>query len=114
MHGLRLMPFGRTVGYAVVTVIVWTFGEMLTMPILATLVASRAEGASQGRYQGLFSLSFASALTLGRGLGTHVWARYGPEAVWYLCLAAGPLVAAASSCSIGSFPKRRSRGWRLR
>ncbi len=81
--GFALMPLGRSFGYAALTVVVWTLGEMLASPTISTIAANRADPASQGRYQGLFSLAFAVAMTVGPSVGTRVYSSLGGDALWF-------------------------------
>ena len=83
--GFALMPLGHGGLYAVFTVMVWTMGEILTLPMLMTLVSTRADEASQGEYQGLCSLAFAAAWVIGPSLGMGIYGRFGSEALWYAC-----------------------------
>jgi len=92
--GFALMPFGRGFVYGAFTVVVWTFGEILTLPLLATLVAGRAGPTGQGKYQGLLSLSFALAMIVGPLVGAWVYNSAGPDALWFGCGALGVLLAA--------------------
>lgn len=95
--GLALMPFGRGFLYAAMTVAVWTFGEMLSMPLLGSLIASRAGPQSMGRYMGLFSFAFSLSMIAGPMIGTWVYGKYGPAALWIGCGAAGCFLYAAFS-----------------
>ena len=63
--GFGLTPFGSTAPFAVFSVVVWTFGEILTLPMLLTLTTLRSDPAAMGEYQGLTSLAFAMATTCG-------------------------------------------------
>ena len=83
--GFALMPLGRTGLYAILTVVVWTMGEILTMPMLMTLVSLRANEAAQGEYQGLCSLAFATAWVVGPTLGMGVYGHLGPDSLWFGC-----------------------------
>jgi len=83
--GFALMPLGRGFLFASFTVGVWTFGEMLSMPLAAALIADRAGEQSQGRYMGLFSLAFSSALVVGPLVGTGVYRNWGPNILWLGC-----------------------------
>jgi predicted MFS family arabinose efflux permease len=83
--GLALIPLGRGGLYAVFTVIVWTMGEILTLPMLMTLVSLRADEAAQGEYQGLCSLAFATSWVIGPSLGMGVYGRLGAETLWFGC-----------------------------
>jgi predicted MFS family arabinose efflux permease len=90
--GFALMPFGRGGLYAALTVVVWTFGEMLTLPMLMTLVSERADEASQGEYQGVASLAFAVSWVIGPPLGMGIY-RLGGDLLWYTCGVLGVLIS---------------------
>jgi predicted MFS family arabinose efflux permease len=92
--GFGLMPFGSGAVFAAFTVVVWTFGEMLTLPMLMSLVTLRSDPAAIGEYQGLTSLAFASASTLGPILAAWLYAAAGADSVWYACGGLGVLLAA--------------------
>ncbi len=95
--GLGLMPLGRGAAYAGLTVAVWTFGEMLSMPLLGAVIAGRADDASRGRYMGIFSFAFSLAFILAPALGTAVYSRFGGSAVWFGSAAVCLLLAGAFS-----------------
>ncbi|MCJ7681155.1 MAG: MFS transporter [Candidatus Aminicenantes bacterium] len=87
--GLAMMPLGRGFVFAALTVFIWTFGEMLSMPLLGSLIAGRAGAGSMGRYMGVFSFSFSLAMVLGPLAGTEIYIRYGPDILWFGCGATG-------------------------
>jgi predicted MFS family arabinose efflux permease len=91
--GFGLTPLGHTVPFAVFSVVVWTLGEILTLPMLLTLTTLRSDPAAMGEYQGLTSLAFAMATTFGPALSTRLWDAAGPEWVWYACAALGATLA---------------------
>ena len=80
--GFALMPLGETVAFAALTVTVWTFGEMLALPMLNTVVASRAPRGAQGRYMGGFAMSFSVAFMIAPAGGTWVYDHLSPESLW--------------------------------
>ena len=90
--GLALLPLGRGFAYAAFTVLIWSVGEMLAFPIIAGVIANRADAGSVGRYMGLMNLSFATAFVIAPLAGTWVYEHLGPEALWYGCGAIGLLV----------------------
>jgi predicted MFS family arabinose efflux permease len=92
--GFALMPFGRGVPYAAFTVMVWTMGEILTVPMLMTLVSARADESAQGEYQGLCSLAFAVAWVIGPSLAMGIYDRLGGDTLWYTCGALGIVLSA--------------------
>lgn len=95
--GLGLMPLGRGFLYGAMTVAVWTFGEMLSMPLVTALIAGRADDTNRGRYLGLNSFSFSLAFIVGPPIGTAIYDGLGPDAVWYICAATCVLIAIAFS-----------------
>jgi predicted MFS family arabinose efflux permease len=90
--GLALLPFGSGLGYAVFTVAIWTVGEMLAFPLLTSAVAARAPEETRGAYMGLLNFSFATGFVVAPLVGTWVYQRLGPRALWLGCGAAGLLV----------------------
>lgn len=105
--GFGLIPLGRGFGFAALTVAVWTFGEMLSMPLFTSLISGRAGPESRGRYLGLFSFAFSLAFIIGPALGTAVYERWGGTALWFGTGAAGFLLAAAFSLLKRSLDKPR-------
>jgi predicted MFS family arabinose efflux permease len=95
--GLGLMPLGRGFAFAALTVAVWTFGEMLSMPLVTALIAGRADDATRGRYMGIFSFVFSLAFIVAPPIGTAVYGRFGGDALWYGCAVAGLFMAGAFS-----------------
>lgn len=93
--GFALMPLGRSFPFAALTVAVWTTGEMLSMPLLGSLIAIRAGPGSQGRYMGLFTFSFSLSIILGPLIGTAVYGTYGPDVLWFGCGIMGLLLSIA-------------------
>jgi predicted MFS family arabinose efflux permease len=92
--GMALMPLGSGFAFAVLTVAVWTVGEMLTFPIVASAVADRAPEESRGATMGLLNLSFAAAFVVAPLVGTWVYQSFGPRTLWFGCGAVGILVGA--------------------
>jgi len=77
-----LLPLGRSFGFAALCMAVLTVGEMLTMPMLATLISNRAPASSVGRFQGMFSLAFTFAFVIGPLLGTWIYGTWSGEVLW--------------------------------
>jgi predicted MFS family arabinose efflux permease len=98
--GMGMTPLGSGIAFAVLSVTVWTFGEMLSLPLLNVVAAGRATPGNRGRYMGLYTTAFSAALVFAPGLGSFVYERLGPQALWYgvaglgLPLAVAPLLLA--------------------
>jgi len=93
--GFGLTGLARSHGALLLTVVVWSFGEMILFPAMADAVAALAPKARRGEYLGLFSLTFAVAMALGPWLGVLAYARWGPGAVWGGCFTLGCASAGA-------------------
>jgi MFS family permease len=81
--GFGLMPWGDTRAWAVLTVLVWTFGEMMAMPLSMAVVADRASDAHRGGYMATIAMTFSLAYILAPLAGTAVYERVSPDALWH-------------------------------
>ncbi len=90
--GFGLMPLGRGQLYAAFTVAVWTFGEMLSIPLITTLISARADDSTRGRYMAFNSLIFSLALIVAPAVGMSIYGRFGGPALWFGCAAVGVLL----------------------
>lgn len=95
--GMGMLPLGRGFAFGALTVAIWTFGEMLSMPLVTALIAARADDSNRGRYMGMFSFAFSLAFVVAPAGGTAIYAHLGPDAVWYVCCGLCFLLAAAFS-----------------
>jgi MFS family permease len=77
-----------------VTVIIWTFGEMIFFPTGTAYVAELAPPGRTGEYMGAFSSTFSLALIVGPWAGAALLDRFGPTITWSVMFAVG-LVATA-------------------
>jgi MFS family permease len=88
--GFGLTPLAHTLPLLMATVAVWTVGEMVAAPVSYAYVAELAPSHMQGRYQGLFGVTFSSGAIIGPALGTVLYTA-GPTRFWALCGALGLL-----------------------
>ncbi len=80
--GFALLPLGSSWAFAALTVVVWTAGEMLSLPLTNSIASSRAPAAASGRYMGAYSLAFAVSFVLAPAVGTAVYERLRPGVLW--------------------------------
>jgi predicted MFS family arabinose efflux permease len=92
--GFGLLPFGQTMAYVAFTVLIWTIGEMLTLPVMAGVVANRAGERSRGRYMALFTIAFEGAFVIAPLAGTWIYQSYGTYVLWVGCIGIGFLLLA--------------------
>jgi len=91
--GFSLTGIAHTVPLLAWTVVIWTFGEMVSSPLIAAYVAEIAPERYRGRYMGLFVTAWSVALCIGPPIGTFVFER-NPAALWAACGVLGLLSAA--------------------
>jgi MFS family permease len=75
--GFALLPLYRGYPFVAATVVVWTFGEMLSMPFLETVAASRGDEGSRGRYLGAYNFGYSLAFAGAPALGAWLYQRFG-------------------------------------
>ena len=73
----------------ILTVVVWTFGEMIFFPVSATYASELAPPGRQGAYMGAYSMAWGLAFTVGPAMGTAVMDRFGAAALWTSMLVVG-------------------------
>jgi MFS family permease len=95
--GFGSMAFCRTGPAIAATVVVWTIGEMITLPSMSNFVAELAPADRRGEYMGLYSMSWGIAFAIGPWLGTFALERFGHVVLWAGAFA----VAALASIAMG-------------
>ncbi|MBN1780842.1 MFS transporter [bacterium] len=80
--GFFLLPFCPHYLYVAMTVVLWTIGEMLVFPLIATFIANRADDSVRGRYMGVFTLTFSMAFVVAPLAGSMAYTRLGPRPMW--------------------------------
>ncbi len=73
--GFGMLPFGSGFWYALLTVLVWTVGEMLAMPQMLAYVASVSSRKTRSMYMGFQTTCVAIALMVGPLIGTMLYDR---------------------------------------
>jgi MFS family permease len=93
--GFGLTPLASSLPAYMLTVAVWTLGEILFAPVNAALVAERSPAHLRGRYQGAFGMTWSLGWMLAPLVGAGVIEAAGLQTLWLACLAVGLLVALA-------------------
>ena len=78
--GMNVLQLG--VIYSVITIMIWTMGEILQAPFKQAIVTEIAPEHLRARYFGVMSLCFGFSITIGAPLGGLVLDAYGPGALW--------------------------------
>jgi predicted MFS family arabinose efflux permease len=80
--GFGALAIVRGAAWVAVTVVIWTFGEMILTPAATAAVADFAPEGRTGEYLGWQGTTFGIAMGLGPWLGMTVLDRFGPTFLW--------------------------------
>ena len=64
------------------TVVLWTFGEMILVPTSTAFVADISPEKRRGEYMGMYQMSFSLSFALSGWIGTAVYEQLGPGMLW--------------------------------
>jgi MFS family permease len=92
--GYGAMAFAKDFWTLAVTVVIWTFGEMLFFPASAAYATDIAPEARRGEYSGLYTMVFSIAFGVGPWAGTVVLERAGARVLWGVTFVLGAIAAA--------------------
>ncbi len=96
----------RTLTLLVLTVVLFTLGEMVSMPVSGAYVADLAPAHQRGLYMGTYGLVWSVAFICGPSLGTLLFTA-SPVALWSACGLLGVLAAAIVLAEPRSAPAPR-------
>jgi MFS family permease len=77
-----------------VTVVFWSFGEMMLFPAMSAYVAEISPPQRRGAWMGMFTMSFNMGFSVGPLLGTLVMEHLGTRVLWACVLVFGLMTAA--------------------
>ncbi|MFD4877700.1 MDR family MFS transporter [Streptomyces sp. NPDC058420] len=92
-YGFGLTAFAGSVGVFALTVCVWTLGEMINAPTQTGLVVRLSPVQGLGRYQGMYTLSWAVAALVAPLMSGAVIDHFGAAWLWGMCAAVGTVAA---------------------
>ncbi|MFG2574720.1 MFS transporter [Streptomyces sp. NPDC048481] len=88
-YGFGLTAFAGSVGVFALTVCVWTLAEIVNAPTQTGLVVRLSPTHGRGRYQGMYTLSWAVASLIAPLMSGLVIDRFGAEWLWGMCAVVG-------------------------
>jgi predicted MFS family arabinose efflux permease len=86
--GFGLLPFGTSSVFCVMTVLVWTAGEILAFPMASVYVVELSQGNNRGRYMGFITVLFSISMIIGPVAGLALY-EINQHLPWYLALGIG-------------------------
>lgn len=87
--GFGAMAYTKTLPGIAITIVLWTFGEMIFFPSSANFTSLAAPEKKKGEYMGYFQMTFNIAFTVGPWIGTKIWDIYGSFILWNVMFIAG-------------------------
>lgn len=105
--GMGSVAFAATVPALMLTVVVWTAGEMLNAPVNGAYIADLSQPEMRGRYQGVASMSYTVASFFAPVLGGMLL-DHAPAATLWLALAAVGLFVAIGQWMTGPAREKRA------
>lgn len=88
-YGFGLTAFAGSVGAFTLTVCVWTLAEIVNAPTQTGLVVRLSPVHGRGRYQGMYTLSWALASLVAPVMSGLVIDHFGAAYLWGLCAVVG-------------------------
>jgi MFS family permease len=85
--GFGGMVFAHDIPFLIITIIIWTFGEMIVFPASAAYVSEIAPAKKRGEYMGFYQMSFSISFMAGPWLGSVVLENYGSFSLWTVAFA---------------------------
>lgn len=93
--GFGLTTFASSLGTYMLSVAVWTLGEIIFAPVNGSLVADLSPTHARGRYQGAFTITWSLAFMVSPLLGPRLIEATSLRTFWLATLAMGLVVAGA-------------------
>ncbi|MFF8972441.1 MDR family MFS transporter [Streptomyces sp. NPDC014995] len=109
-YGFGLTAFAGSVGVFALTVCVWTLAEIVNAPTQTGLVVRLSPVHGRGRYQGMYTMSWAVASLLAPLMSGVVIDRFGAEWLWGLCAVVGTVAAAGFAVLMRRLPEETPAG----
>jgi len=80
--GFGLLGFGGSMPFLIMTIVLWTVGEMLIFSIAVSYASQYAGPQNRGRYMGLYAFALSLSFVLGPLGGTRAYAFLGDDLFW--------------------------------
>ena len=77
----------------IISIVVWTFGEMIFLPSGGVFVAEVSPEKRRGEYMGYYQMTFSFSFMIGPWLGTETLDSLGSFILWTGCFVLGVLSA---------------------
>lgn len=100
--GFGFTAFADNFALFIVSVIIWTIGEIAATSVAPSIIADLAPIELRGVYQGIFGSAWGLSFFIGPILGSWVYQSFGASTLWISCFIVG-LILSASYFTLGKF-----------
>ncbi|CAL9309320.1 MDR family MFS transporter [Streptomyces sp. SudanB52_2052] len=107
-YGFGLTAFAGSVGVIALTVCVWTLAEIVNAPTQTGLVVRLSPLHGRGRYQGMYTMSWAVAGLVAPLLSGFVIDRFGAEWLWASCAVVGTVAGLGYGALMRRVPEEKA------
>ncbi|WP_053958071.1 MDR family MFS transporter [Sulfobacillus thermosulfidooxidans] len=90
--GFGLVAFVHGEGIIMMTVMIWTLGEVIATPVAAAWIGQISPPHLRGTYQGIYAAGWGAAQILGPLAGGIVLTAWGDTNLWLICFGVGCIV----------------------
>src|SRR5690606_27802587 len=104
-YGFGLTAFAGSVGVFALTVCVWTLAEIVNAPTQTGLVVRLSPVHGRGRYQGMYTMSWAVAALMAPLMSGFVIDRAGAGWLWGACAGLGTVAGVGYAVLARRLPK---------
>jgi MFS family permease len=87
--GFGGMVFTTNIWELVITIVIWTFGEMIFFPSAASFVAELSPEKRRGEYMGYYQMMFSLAFTIAPWSGAKIYEVFGSQILWSFTFISG-------------------------
>ncbi|MBK8944376.1 MAG: MFS transporter [Ignavibacteriae bacterium] len=87
--GFGGMAFTNDIYGLIITIIIWTFGEMIFFPAAASFATEISPENRRGEYMGFYQMMFSLAFTIAPWSGTKIYEIYGSQILWTFTFVSG-------------------------
>ncbi|MFD8520251.1 MDR family MFS transporter [Streptomyces capillispiralis] len=109
-YGLGLTAFAGSLGAFALTVCVWTLAEIVNAPTQTGLVVRLSPVHGRGRYQGMYTMSWAVAALVAPLMSGLVIDRFGAEWLWATCAVVGTVAGLGYGLLMRRLPTEGEEG----
>ncbi|MEU7471354.1 MFS transporter [Streptomyces sp. NPDC044984] len=106
-YGFGLTAFAGSVGVFALTVCVWTLAEIVNAPTQTGLVVRLSPVHGRGRYQGMYTMSWAVAALVAPLMSGFVIDRWGAEWLWGACAVVGTVAGLGYGLLMRRLPEEK-------